>query len=66
MINLSEEKFENEVYEFGWFAEDNMAYYNFDFMFDMSTGLTEPVQIESRDRAFDNCLIFVQSSYFNY
>ncbi len=43
-----------------------IAYYNYEWISDMDAGLTEAVQIESRDRAFDNCLIFVQSSYFNF
>ena len=37
----------------------DIAYYNYDFVFDMSAGLTEALQIELRDRKFDNCLIFV-------
>ena len=44
----------------------DIAYYNYDCIFNMTPGLTEAVQIESRDRTFDNCLIFVQSSYFNF
>ena len=44
----------------------DIAYYNYDCVFDMAPGLTEAVQIESRNRTFDNCLIFVQSSYFSY
>lgn len=43
-----------------------IAYYNYEWISDMDAGLTEAVQIESGDRAFDNCLIFVQSSYFNF
>ncbi|WP_028235714.1 hypothetical protein [Pseudobutyrivibrio sp. MD2005] len=44
----------------------DIAYFNYDFVFEMSAGLTEAVQIDSGDRKFDNCLIYVQSSYFNF
>ena len=44
----------------------DIAYYNYDIEFDMESGATTVMQIESRDRKFDNCFIFVQSSYFSY
>ena len=44
----------------------DIAYYNYDIEFDMDAGATAVKQIESRDRKFDNCFIFVQSSYFTF
>ena len=44
----------------------DIAYFNYDIEFDMDAGTTAVKQIESRDRKFDNCFIFVQSSYFTF
>ena len=44
----------------------DIAYFNFDIEIDMAAGTTTVMQIDSGDRKFDNCFIFVQSSYFTF
>lgn len=49
-----------------FFSGANIVYFDYDYELDMSPGQSMAVQLDSGDRAFDNCLVFVQADYYSF